>query len=139
MSELNQKRIRVFIIVLAAVLGNAIVMATPSLNITGVKNIFITFVTVVMFIMVWDSYFDEQLASKGIGSILQDLLAITCISLITAFIVVKGITKAISSLLVTVGSLSWLIAGLGTGLSTFILGLVWAFYCDDYYRNSPNK
>lgn len=139
MSELNKKRKRVFITILAAVLGNALVMAAPSLNVESIKSLFLTFVNVVMFIIVWDTYFDEQLSKKSIISILQDLLAITCISLITAFIVAQGIIKVINSLLLTMGSLSWLIAGISAGLATITLGLVWAFYCDDYYRNSIEK
>lgn len=139
MRELNQKRRQVFIAILAAISGNSLVMAAPSPNIENIKNLFLTSVNVVMFIIVWDTYFDEQLSQKSIISVLQDLLAITCISLITAFIVAKGIIKSIDSLINTMGSFGWLIAGMSAGLATGILGLVWAFYCDDYYRNSIDQ
>ncbi len=139
MSNLNHKRKRVFIAVLVAVIGNTIVTATPSLNIETSKNIFLTFANVVMFIIVWDTYFDEQLAQKSIVSILQDLLAITCISLITTFIISKGITKIIDNLITILGSRGWFIGGIIAGFTTSILGLIWALYCDDLYRNSAKK
>lgn len=139
MSNLNHKRKRVFIAVLVAVIGNTIVTATPSLNIETSKNIFLTFANVVMFIIVWDTYFDEQLAQKSIVPILQDLLAITCISLITTFIISKGIIKIIDNLITILGSRGWLIGGIIAGLATSILGLIWALYCDDLYRNSAKK
>ena len=139
MSNLNHKRKRVLIAVLAAVMGNALVTATPSLNTETAKNLFLTFANVVMFIIVWDTYFEEQLSQKSIMSILQDLLAITCISLITAFIISKGITKNIDNLITILGSTGWLISGIIAGFATGILGIFWALYCDDLYRNSAKK
>ena len=136
MSKLNNKRKRVFITILATVTGNALVTATPSLNIESIKYLFFIFVNIVMFIVVWDSYFDEQLLQKGIRLILQDLLTITFISTITTFIIFKGITKTINYLITTFGSLGWSIAGAIAGLATAMLGIIWALYCDDFYRNT---
>ncbi|WP_019508785.1 hypothetical protein [Pleurocapsa sp. PCC 7319] len=136
MGKLNNKRKRVLIVVLAAVIGNAIVTSTPTLNIENSKNIFLTFANVVMFLMVWDTYFDEKISQKGVLSFLQDLLSITLVSLITTFIISKVITKNINNLIAILGSLGWLIAGLIAGGVTGILGIGWALYCDDLYRNS---
>lgn len=136
MSKLNNKRKRVLIVVLAAVIGNAIVKSTPTLNIENSKNIFFTFSNIVMFLMVWDTYFDEKMTQKGFKSFFQDLLSITLVSLFTTFIISKVITQNINNLLTVLGSLGWLITGLIAGGVTGILGIGWALYCDDHYRNS---
>lgn len=136
MSKLNNKRKRVLIVVLAAVIGNAIVKSTPALNIENSKNIFFTFSNIVMFLMVWDTYFDEKLIQKGFKSFFQDLLSITLVSLFTTFIISKVITQNTNNLLTVLGSLGWLITGLIAGGVTGILGIGWALYCDDHYRNS---
>ena len=115
-------------------------MAGLLLYTEGVSNIFLTFSKVVMFIVIWDIYFDEELAKKTVLSLLQDLLVITCISLITSFIVSQGISKVASTLLVNIlGSFGWLFGGVTAGIATGILGLMWALYCDDYFRNSASK
>lgn len=114
-------------------------MAGLLLYTKGVTNIFLTFSIVVMFIVIWDIYFDEELAQKSVLSLLQDLLVITCISLITSFIISQGISKVTNTLLNTLGSFSWLFGGVTAGIATGILGLMWALYSDDYYRNSASK
>ena len=86
--------------------------------------------------MVWDTYFDEKLIQKGFKSFFQDLLSITLVSLFTTFIISKVITQNTNNLLTVLGSLGWLITGLIAGGVTGILGIGWALYCDDHYRNS---
>ena len=136
MSNLSKKRKRVILTVLAATSGNALVTAAPSPNIELAKKIFLTFANVAMFIVVWDAYFDEQLAKKSMLSIVQDLFAVTCISAITTFILSQGITKLINDLIDTLGALGWSVSGAIAGTITAILGIIWASYCDDLYRNS---
>lgn len=114
-------------------------MAGLLFYVKSVANIFLTFSTVVMFIIIWDIYFDEELAQKSMLSLLQDLLVITCISLITSFIISQGISKVADTLLSTLSSFSWLFGGVTAGVATGILGLMWALYSDDYYRNSVSK
>ena len=89
-----------------------------------------------MFIIVWDSYFNEQLLQKSIRQILQDLLSITLMSAITTLVIFKGITKTIDYLIMTFGLRGWSIAGVIAGLATAILGVAWSLYCDDFYRHS---
>lgn len=137
--KLNVKRKRVLVTILGAIIINTLVMAALLLHVGDIKNVFLAFAKVVMFIIIWDIYFDEQLARKSPKSLLQDLLAITCISLITAFIIAQGISKVVDTFLNTVGSFSWLFGGMTAGVATGILGLMWALYCDDYYRNSASK
>ena len=136
MSKLNNIRRRAFITILAAVCGNALVAAIPSIDIETVKKLFITLTNVAMFIVVWDAYFDEQLSQKNIISILKDLFTITCISLITTLIISKVIIRTIDNLTAILGSKGWIIVGIIAALTTAILGIVWAVYCDDLYRNS---
>lgn len=136
MSKLKYKRKRVFLVVLATVTGNVLVTATPSSQIESTKYLFSTFANVTMFIVVWDSYFNEQLMQKSTKQILQDLLSITLISAITTLIIFKGITETINYLTMTFGSLGWSIAGAIAGFTTAILGCAWSLYCDDFYRNS---
>ena len=136
MSKLQQKRRRAFIVILATVTGNVLVTAIPSLNIESSKYLFSTFANVTMFIVVWDSYFNEQLLRKSIRQILQDLLSVTLISAVTTLVIFKGIIKTIDYLIITFGLHGWLIAGAIAGFVTAILGVAWSSYCDDFYRNS---
>ena len=136
MSKLKQTRRRVFLVILAAVTGNVLVTATPSSNIESTKYLFSTFANVMMFMVVWDSYFDEQLSQKSTRQIIQDLLIITLISGVTTLVIFKGITKSIDYLIRTFGLHGWSIAGAIAGVVTAILGIAWTLYCDDFYRNS---
>ena len=137
-NNLRKKRKRVIYMVLAAATGNALVTAAPSLDVEIAKKLFLTFTNVVMFIVIWDAYFDEQLAKKDIIAILQDLFAVTCISVITTFILSQGITKTIERAISIFGNLGWGVSGAIAGLITAIMGSIWAFYCDDLYRNSTS-
>ncbi len=136
MSNLNHIRKRVFLVILATVTGNVLVTVTPSLNIESSKYLFSTFANVIMFIVVWDSYFDEKLSQKSTKLILLNLLNITLISAITTLVIFKGITKTIDYLITTFGLNGWIIAGAIAGLATAVMGIAWSLYCDDFYRNS---
>jgi hypothetical protein len=138
MSKLRKKRKRVIYTILAVAIFNSLITASPSLDIIIVKKLLLTFADVVMFIIVWDAYFDEQLAQKSHWLILQDLFAVTCLSAITTFILSQGITKTIETLLSISTTFGWGIAGAIAGFITAILGIIWASYCDDLYRNSAS-
>lgn len=136
MSKLNNKRKRVLLIVLAAISSNALVAATPSVDLETIKQVFISLSNIAMFVIVWDAYFDEQLSKKNLRSILQDLFTVTCICLITTLVVSQAIVKTSESLTSILGTGGWLVAGAIAALATAMLGIIWAFYCDDLYQNS---
>lgn len=138
MSKLRQKRKQVFLGVLATVVGNFLVVAVPSIEKETAKNLYLTFANVVMFIIVWDAYFDDELADKGVLGILQDLLTITMIGTVTNYAIFKVIIKTSSKLIFAWGTFGWIIAGAIAGGTTASLGIMWAFYCDDLYRNSAS-
>ena len=138
MKKLSTKRKRVIYTILIATISNIFVTAAPLIDFTTLKKLLLTFINVVMFIIVWDTYFDEQLAQKDTLSIVQDLFAVTCLSVITTFILSQGITIMIERLLALLDSLGWVVAGTIAGLATVILGVIWASYCDDLYRNSTS-
>lgn len=138
MRKLSQKRKRVIYIILIATISIAGVTAIPLLDIITIKKLFLTFANVVMFLLIWDAYFDEQLSQKDILSIVQDLFAVTCISVITTFILSLGIARTIDKLIEMFGNIGWGIAGAIAGMVTTILGVIWASYCDDLYRNSTS-
>jgi hypothetical protein len=138
MSKLRKKRKRVIYTILAVATFNSLITASSFLDIIFVKKLLLTFADVVMFIIIWDAYFDEQLAQKSNWQILQDLFAVTCLSAITTFILSQGITKTIDKLLLFSSTFGWGFAGAIAGIITTILGIIWASYCDDLYRNSPS-
>lgn len=135
MSNLRQKRKRVFLVILAAVSSSGVVTAAPTPDMEIPKQIFLTVADVAMCTLIWDIYFDEELAQKNIKSILLDLGLIGVISVVTAFITAKAITALISQMTNWLGSIGWGVAGLIAGLATSLLGVGWAFYCDDLYRH----
>lgn len=122
--------------VLAIVVSNSIIMAAPSLTLEVAKNIFLTFANIVMFILIWDTYFDDKLSAKSTWGILKDLLMITAVSTITTFITYRILLKAIAQLILAWGEFGWILGGGVSGLVTAIWGMIWAFYCDDLYRHS---
>lgn len=134
--QLRRIRKRVRVDILGVVISNAIVMAAPSLNIEFTKNIILTFANIVMFILIWDAYFDDNLSQKSPWGIIKDLLTVTAVSTITTFITYQILIKKITLLITNWGSLGWILGGAVAGIVTAILGLIWAFYCDDLYRNS---
>lgn len=136
MYNLKQKRQRVFVSTLAVVMVNSIITAAPSLSMEVEKNILMTFANVMMFIIVWDAYFDEQLSQKSPWGIIKDLLTITAVGTITTFITYKIVIKSITRLIIAWGSFGWIVGGAIAGTATAILGIIWALYCDDLYRNS---
>lgn len=135
MSNLHQKRNRVFLAILVTVSGSGVVTAVPRPDIEIPKQIFLTVADVAMCTIIWDIYFDEELSQKNIKSILLDLLLIAVISVVTAFITAKAITALISQITNWLGSIGWLVAGLIAGVAISLLGVGWAFYCDDIYRH----
>jgi hypothetical protein len=134
----NRKRKRVVIAILAAVSSNSFVAATPGINMEIAKQIFLTLANVMMLTIIWDIYFDEQLAQKDAKSILQDLLIVTFLSVVTAYIISKGITEIIDNIINWFGTIGWGIVGIIAGLATSTVGIIWAIYCDDFYRNSTH-
>lgn len=134
--QLRRIRKRVRVDILGVVVSNAIVMAAPSSNIEFVKNIMLTFANIVMFILIWDAYFDDNLSQKSPWGIIKDLLTVTAVSTITTFITYQILIKKITQLIVNWGNLGWILGGAVAGITTAILGIIWALYCDDLYRNS---
>ena len=57
-----------------------------------------------MLIIIWDTYFNEQLSQKSLLYMLQNFFAIICLSIFTTFIVCRVITKNIDNLLTVLGS-----------------------------------
>jgi hypothetical protein len=57
------------------------------------------------------------------------------VSAITAFITSKGIAVLSEGPIANLGIMRWVIIGAIAGLATTLLGVVWAFYCDDLYKN----
>ena len=134
--QLKRKRKRAFIGVLAVVVSNSIIMAAPSLTLEVAKNIFLTFANIAMFILIWDTYFDDKLSAKSAWGILKDLLTITAVGTITTFITYRILLKAMAKLILSWGELGWILGGGVSGLATAIWGMIWVFYCDDLYRHS---
>lgn len=134
--QLRRIRKRVRVDILGVVVTNAIIMATPSSNLEFVKNIILTFANIVMFILIWDAYFDDNLAQKSAWGIIKDLLTVTAVSTITTFITYQILIKKITQLILNWGSIGWILGGVVAGMATAILGIIWALYCDDLYRNS---
>jgi uncharacterized membrane protein YfbV (UPF0208 family) len=135
-NNLKNKRKKVVIAVLAAVFSISCINAASVYSMALLKQIFMTLANIAMYAVIWDIYFDEELSSKNVKSILVDLSIITIISAGTAYITAKGIVTLINQINDWLGAIGWLVAGLIAGLGTGILGSAWAFYCDDLYRNS---
>jgi energy-converting hydrogenase Eha subunit A len=88
-----------------------------------------------MCIILWDIYFDEELAKKNIGAVLSEYCVITLSSIMTAYILAKGITAVMNYFVKVLGSMGWGVTGLLAGTLTGLLGIGWTFYCDDLYRH----
>ena len=135
MSNLNLRRKKAALAILAAVGGSGVVMAIPMPSVEIPKQVFMTAANVAMYTMIWDIYFDEELSQKNVKSILLDLSLITLISAGTAYVTAKGTTALISDITNWLGAMGWGVAGAIAGSATGFLGLTWTFYCDDLYRN----
>lgn len=139
MSQVKQKRSRAKIVILAAAFGTGLVALNPTPSAELSKQVFITIADVAMCIMLWDTYFDEDLAKKNIQSLLSELLVITLSSIFTSYVLAKGIAVSMSYFTKALGANGWVVSGLFAALATSLLGMGWAFYCDDWYRNSQAK
>jgi hypothetical protein len=135
MSQIKHKRSKAAIAILAAVVGIGVVTANATPNIDLSKQVFITIANVAMCIILWDIYFDEELAKKNIGSILSEFCLITLSSIVTAYILAKGITALLNYFVHTLGPIGWVLTGMLAGLLTGFVGIGWTLYCDDLYRN----
>jgi hypothetical protein len=138
-SQVKQKRSRARIIILAAAFGTGMVALNQAPGVEVSKQVFITIADVAMCIMLWDTYFDEELAKKNVQSLLSELLVITLSSIFTSYVLAKGITVSMSYLTSMLGANGWFVSGILAALATSFLGMGWAFYCDDWYRNSQAK
>jgi hypothetical protein len=135
MKTLTQKRKQSCLIILATVLGSAVVAAAPKTNLDTAKQIFLTVADVAMCMVIWDIYFEENLYQKNITSILVELFCVIILSAITAYIASRGITALGDQLIPWLGAIGWWIMGAIAALAAISLGVAWTFYCDDQYRN----
>jgi hypothetical protein len=135
MSQIKHKRSKAAIAILAAVVGTSVVTANSTPNIELSKQVFLTIANVAMCIILWDIYFDEELAKKDIGAVLSEYCLITLSSIVTAYILAKSITAVMNYFLQALGPMGWGITGLLAGTLTGLLGMGWTFYCDDLYRH----
>ncbi|NHC37576.1 hypothetical protein [Scytonema millei] len=136
MSQIYPKRKRATIVILATIFAAGIVTTTPATNLELFKQIFLTVADVAMCTVVWDIYFDEELATKDTKSILLELGLISIICAVTAFITAKAVLALLGRLVILVGAFGWVMAGIVASITTAILGIAWLFYCDDLYRHS---
>jgi hypothetical protein len=135
MSQIKHKRSKAAIAILAAVVGTGVVTANATPDIELSKQVFITIANVAMCIILWDIYFDEELAQKNIGAVLSEFCLITLSSIVTAYILAKGVTAVMSYVVKILGPMGWGLTGLLAGSLTGLLGMGWTFYCDDLYRH----
>jgi hypothetical protein len=135
MSQIKHKRSKAAIAILAAVVGTSVVTANSTPNIELSKQVFLTIANVAMCIILWDIYFDEELAKKDIGAVLSEYCLITLSSIVTAYILAKSITAVMNYFVQALGPMGWGITGLLAGTLTGLLGMGWTFYCDDLYRH----
>lgn len=133
--NLNKKRKKAALAILAVAAGSGVVIAIPIPSGEIPKQVFMTVAAVAMYTVIWDIYFDEELSQKDIKSILVDLGLITLISAGTAYITAKGATALISDITNWLGAIGWGVVGIIAGSVTGLLGVAWASYCDDLYRN----
>lgn len=136
MTQIYSKRKRAIIVILATILGAGIVTATPATNLELFKQMFLTIANVAMCTVLWDIYFDEELSTKDIKSILLELGLISIICAVTAFITAKAVLALLGKFVILMGTLGWVMAGVIASVTTAILGIAWLFYCDDLYRHS---
>jgi hypothetical protein len=121
MSQIYLKRKRAVIVILATIFAAGIVTVTPAINLELFKQIFLTVADVAMCTVVWDIYFDEELATKDTKSILLELGLISIISAVTAFITAKAVLALLGRLIILVGAFGWVIAGIIASVTTAIL------------------
>lgn len=138
-SQIKQKRSKARIAILAAACGVSLVTLNQSSGVEVSKQVFITIANVAMCIMLWHTYFDEELAKKNVQSLLSELLVITLSSIFTSYILARGITASMSYLVNVWGTSGGFVSGILAALATSLLGMGWASYCDDWYRNSKAK
>ena len=72
--NLMQKRKQSCLVILATVFSSSVVAAAPRVSPDSVKEIFLTIVDVIMCMVIWDIYFQENLYQRNIKSILLELL-----------------------------------------------------------------
>jgi hypothetical protein len=135
MDNITRRRKQSALIILATVVGCAVVAAAPKVNLDSAKQIFLTVADVAMCMVIWDIYFQEKLYQKKIKSIFVELFFVILVSAITAYVTSKGITVLSDSQIAGLGVMRGVIIGAIAGLATTLLGVVWVFYCDDLYKN----
>jgi Na+/proline symporter len=135
MQNLAQKRKASVLVILATVVGSGLVAAAPKTSLDSAKQVFLTVADVAMCMTIWDIYFQENLYQKQIKSILLELFVVIVVSAITAYVTSRGITVLSNQLIVSLGMMGWAVIGTIAALAATLLGVTWAFYCDDIYKN----
>lgn len=133
--NLAQKRKQAYLVILGTVFGSALVAAAPKHNLELAKQVFLTVADVVMCMIIWDTYFQENLYQKNIKSIFLELFFVILVSVITAYVTSKGIAALSDRSIASLGVIGWGVTGAIAALAASLLGFAWAFYCDDLYRN----
>ena len=88
-----------------------------------------------MYVSIWKIYFEEDVSSKDLLTMLAELGLITIAGAGTAYIVAKSSVALLTEIANRFGIVGWGIAATVTGSLSGLCGLLWILYCDSIYQS----
>lgn len=135
--KLNEKRLESALIILAAsgVGGFATFAPTPTIEIP--KQVVLGFADITMCLMIWKTYFKEELSEKDLLEMMGGASLIVLAAGGTGYVIAKGASGLLHEVLNAAILPGWLISGVVAASGTAVLGAAWIWFCDKKYQERP--
>lgn len=137
MSKLNEKRLDAAFIILAAagVGGFATFAPTPTVEVH--KQIVLGAADITMCLMIWKTYFKEEISEKALLEILGNGGLIALAACGTGYVVAKAASGLLHEVLNAGFLPGWIASGILATSGTALLGFAFMWVCDEMYREHP--
>lgn len=135
--ELKGKRIEATLIILAAagIGGFATFAPTPTVEVP--KQVVLGFADVGMCLMIWKTYFKEELTEQALLEMLSEAGLVTVIAGGSGYLIAKGASGVIHEFFNAGIILGWIGSGIIAASGTALLGFAWMWFCDKEYQARP--
>jgi hypothetical protein len=135
--KLNEKRLDAALIILGAAGIGGFATFTPTPTVEVPKQVVLGFADITMCLMIWKTYFKEELSEKELLGMMGGAGLIALAAGGAGYVIAKGASGLLHEVLNAAILPGWIISGLVAASGTAVLGAAWVWFCDKKYQERP--